>query len=139
MEAVVDEKLGLRKNSLKVVRLLEKIIIISSHISMMSDESYNCHLTLIEQITFNVRIFLVFLLNLVLRVSFLTLVFSRFSWCASISRDAGWLRRTWLLAHVIKKKKIVRSLQQNVHPCPNILSPVCYKHMVCLTWLLYWV
>jgi hypothetical protein len=42
---------------------------------------------------------------LVLRLSFLTLVFSRFSWCASISRDAGWLRRTWLLAHVIKKKK----------------------------------
>jgi len=105
MEAVVDEKLGLRENSLKVVRLLEKIITIPSHISMMSDESYNCHLTLIEQITFNVRNFLVFLLNLVLRLSFLTLVFSRFSWCVSISRDAGWLRRTWLLAHVIKKKK----------------------------------
>jgi hypothetical protein len=78
MEAVVDEKLSLRENSLKVVRLLEKIIIIPSHISMMSDESYNCHLTLIEQITFNVRNFLVFLLNLVLKLSFLTLVFSRF-------------------------------------------------------------
>jgi hypothetical protein len=39
MEHVVGESSNLRKTSLEMVRLLERILIISSNISMMFDES----------------------------------------------------------------------------------------------------
>jgi hypothetical protein len=39
MEHVVDERSSLMKISLEVVRLLERILIISSNISMMFNES----------------------------------------------------------------------------------------------------
>jgi hypothetical protein len=61
---VVDgERSGFRENGFKVVRWLEKILTIPSHILMMSDESYSCHLTITEQMIFNVRNSLVFLFN----------------------------------------------------------------------------
>jgi hypothetical protein len=39
-------RLGLGDTVLEVMRLLERILSIPSLISMMSDESYNCYLTL---------------------------------------------------------------------------------------------
>jgi hypothetical protein len=46
MEVVVSEKSGLDETSLKVVRQLERILIILSNILQMFNESYNHHLTL---------------------------------------------------------------------------------------------
>jgi hypothetical protein len=46
MEVVVGKKSGLDETSLKVVRQLERILIILSNILQMFNESYNHHLTL---------------------------------------------------------------------------------------------
>jgi hypothetical protein len=46
MEVVVGKKSGLDETSLKVMRQLERILIILSNILQMFNESYNHHLTL---------------------------------------------------------------------------------------------
>jgi hypothetical protein len=57
IKTIINGKLGLQETNLEVVRLLERIFIIPSDISMISDESYNRHLAITKQMTFNVRDF----------------------------------------------------------------------------------
>jgi hypothetical protein len=59
IKAIIDGKLGLEEIDLEMVRLLKRIFIIPSDISMISDESYNRHLDITRQMTFNIRDFLI--------------------------------------------------------------------------------
>jgi len=59
MKVVVCGRLGIGKPGFKKVRLLKMIPTILPDITMMSYKSYNHHLALIGQMTFNVRNFLV--------------------------------------------------------------------------------
>jgi hypothetical protein len=59
MNVVGGGRLGIGKLGFKKVRILEMIPTILSDITMMSYESYNHHLALTGQMTFNVRNFLV--------------------------------------------------------------------------------
>jgi len=79
METIVGRRSGLGKAGLEVVRLLKRILIIPSDILMMFDESYYHYLVLTNQMTFNVRNFLVSPFNLFLWLLFLTLVLNRVS------------------------------------------------------------
>jgi len=62
MEASVGRRLGIGEALLEVVRLVKRILTILSNILMMSDESYNHHLALTDQMMFNVKNLLVYLL-----------------------------------------------------------------------------
>jgi len=64
VETIVGRRSSLGKASLEVVRLLERILTIPSNILMMFDESYYHYLVLTNQMTFNVRNFLVSPFNL---------------------------------------------------------------------------
>ena len=58
MKAIVGRRSVIRKTSIKVVKLLERIIIILSDIIIMSDGSYNHYLALNGQMAFIIRNFL---------------------------------------------------------------------------------
>jgi len=62
MEASVGRRLGIGEALLEVVRLVKRILNILSNILMMSDESYNHYLALTDQMMFNVKNLLVYLL-----------------------------------------------------------------------------
>ena len=62
MKAIIGGRSGIKKASLNVVRLLERILTIPSDISMMSNKSYSHYLALTDQMDFNVRNLLVHLL-----------------------------------------------------------------------------
>jgi len=61
MEASVGRRLGIGEALLEVVRLVKRILTILSSILMISDESYNHHLALTDQMMFNVNNLLVYL------------------------------------------------------------------------------
>jgi len=62
IKAIIGGRSGIKKASLNVMRLLERILIIPSDISMMSNKSYSRYLALTDQMDFNVRNLLVHLL-----------------------------------------------------------------------------
>jgi hypothetical protein len=66
IKAIVGESLSLKETGLEMMRLLERILTVTSNISMMSDKSYYLYLALIGQIAFNVRNFIIPLCRLVL-------------------------------------------------------------------------
>lgn len=62
IKAIIGGRSGIKKASLNVMRLLERILIIPSGISMMSNKSNSRYLALTDQMDFNVRNLLVHLL-----------------------------------------------------------------------------
>jgi hypothetical protein len=55
MKAIIKGNSNLRVEGLEVVRSLIRLLTIPSDIQVMSDESYNCYLTISRQMTLQER------------------------------------------------------------------------------------